>query len=80
MAHPIPNRWQASRKSDAPAWVHAADRNTPVGNEPDADSDATDALRNRNRTWRAMTWILLANVVVFWLMTCITAFGKTVAM
>jgi len=31
--------------------------------------------RNRNRVWRAMSWILLANVLLFWLMTCVTAFS-----
>jgi hypothetical protein len=75
MAHPFPNRWQASHKLDVPAWTHSADRQAPRDGEPDADDDAVDALRNRNRTWRAISWILFANVVVFWLMTCITAFG-----
>lgn len=75
MAHPFPNRWQASRKFDAPARTHPADRQAPRDGDPDADDDAIDALRNRNRTWRAISWILFANVVVFWLMTCITAFG-----
>jgi hypothetical protein len=31
--------------------------------------------RNRNRVWRAMSWILFANVLLFWLMTCVTAFS-----
>jgi hypothetical protein len=29
----------------------------------------------RRRIWRAMTWIMFANVLAFWLLTCITAFS-----
>lgn len=29
----------------------------------------------RRRVWRAMTWIVFANVLAFWLLTCITAFS-----
>jgi hypothetical protein len=30
--------------------------------------------RMRQRVWRAVTWIVFANVLSFWLLTCITAF------
>lgn len=29
----------------------------------------------RRRIWRAMTWLMFANVLAFWLLTCITAFS-----
>ncbi|MBL0122809.1 MAG: DUF1800 family protein [Betaproteobacteria bacterium] len=35
--------------------------------------------KTRNRVWRAMSWVLLVNVVLFWLMTCVTAFAQTTA-
>ena len=35
--------------------------------------------RNRHWVWRVMRWILLANVLLFWLMTCVTAFAQTTA-
>jgi len=35
--------------------------------------------RNRNRVWRAMSWVLLANALLFWLMTCVTAFARATA-
>ena len=35
--------------------------------------------KNRNRIWRAMSWLLLADVLLFWLMTCVTAFAQSTA-
>ena len=36
--------------------------------------------KSRHRIWRAVSWMLLVNVVGFWLMTCITVFASTTAM
>jgi hypothetical protein len=31
--------------------------------------------RNHHYVWRAIGWVLLANLLAFWLMTCIIAFA-----
>ena len=49
-----------------------ADAEQSAGAEPSTSQG--DAMRRR--VWRAMTWIVFANVLAFWLLTCITAFTQ----
>jgi uncharacterized protein (DUF1800 family) len=34
--------------------------------------------KSQRRVWRAVSWVLLANVIAFWLLTCATAFAQSV--
>ena len=50
-----------------------------VSNDPDDDPAAATAVTNgerkRKRVWRVLTWIIVANVLLFWLLTVSTAFA-----
>jgi hypothetical protein len=39
----------------------------------------TSSEENRDWTWRAIGWVLLANLLLFWSMTCIIAFAQVTA-
>ena len=72
MAQPIRRSWDA--RAPFPGST------PPYHYDPAEDSD--DAIvpaveKQQRRLWRAISWVLLANVFAFWLLTCVTAFAQT---
>ncbi|MBL8524660.1 MAG: DUF1800 family protein [Betaproteobacteria bacterium] len=68
MAQPIHQEW------DGLAPFHGRRQNDLSG---DYDCNLS-ADKSQRRIWRVVSWVLLANVIAFWLLTCATAFAQSV--
>ncbi len=81
MARTIHTEWQQDMKFFAPASLCDIARSGPTHlphQEPGAGIEQEHGRhdRMRRRVWRAVTWLVFANVLAFWLLTCITAFTQ----
>jgi len=75
MAYPIHREWDGL--SSYPAG-HRGNHDRPA-DEYDSHLIAEPAIEKRQRRiWRAVSWVLLINVIAFWLLTCATAFAQSV--
>ncbi len=81
MVHPISRDWSRDALFRQGARRHSKaltqSDDGPANNTMPAEKPLIE--RNRDRVWRAISWVLLANVLFFWLMTCVTAFAQTPA-
>jgi hypothetical protein len=81
MARTYHPQWQENAAAFTPGSLCDIARTGP-SRRPEAEQSAGleptnnqgDAMRRR--VWRALTWIVFANVLAFWLLTCITAFTQ----
>ena len=79
MAHPFVQHSDLAVMSRPSAYSCSLRTDESDATRPDIEIPAETAAseRTNRRVWRAISWILLANVVLFWLLTCITAFAQT---
>jgi hypothetical protein len=81
MAQPVSQDWDRDTAFE-PGGHRGVSRSEVSDSARRIDSippEVTVSERHRNRIWRAMSWVLLANVLLFWLMTCVTAFARAAA-
>ena len=80
MDHRLSYSWPArGSESKAPMPDRVPYRSTG-DNDSDLNDDAvaaTSSAHKHKRVWRVLTWIIVANVVLFWLLTFTTAFAQT---
>ena len=73
MAHRISHPWPARMPDRVP--YRASGDGIDDLNE---DTVATiESERKRKRVWRLLTWIVVTNLLLFWLLTFTTAFAHT---
>ena len=84
MDHRLSYSWRARRSgSKAPMpdripYRSAGDNGNDGNDGNDLNDDAVAASSSKHkRVWRVLTWIIVANVVLFWLLTFTTAFAQT---
>ena len=78
MDHRLSYSWRARRSGSKAPMPDRIPYRSAGDNGNDLNDDAVAASSSkRKRVWRVLTWIIVANVVLFWLLTFTTAFAQT---
>ena len=66
------------RRGSIAIALASADAEKEVGKPRRVEVEEVPATeRTRRHVWRVLTWAVVANMLLFWLLTCVTAFGES---
>ena len=77
MAQPIHQEWDGLAPFHGSRQRGHNDSGDSIDTSGDYDANLS-ADKSQRAIWRVVSWVLLANVIAFWLLTCATAFAQSV--